>query len=125
MRDYTLIMTPQRKRLLLIAVFGVALVVTLIFGARFVRRLIAPPDREPIRGWQNLPYIARAYRVDPEQLHIALGLTPGVPDRRPIEEIAKTQNRTLDEVIQTLQKRIEEIAPGPPRKRRPLPTSTP
>jgi hypothetical protein len=118
-------MTPQRKRLLLIAIFAVALVVTVIFGVRFVRRVLSPPDREPIRGWQNIPYIARAYRVNPNELHVALGLTPGQPDRRPIEEIAKSQNRPLDEVIQTLQKRIEEIAPGPPRRRPRLPTSTP
>ncbi len=111
---------------MLIVGFAVALVITTIFGFRFVRRLfIAPPDREPIRAWQNIPYIARAYRVDPQELHAALELTPGVPDRRPLTEIAKDQNRTVDEMIKVLENRIATIAPGPPRRRPRLATATP
>lgn len=119
-------MTPQRKRILIIAGFAIALAITVFFGFRFVRRLfIAPPDREPIRAWQNIPYIARAYRVDPKELHAALELTPGVPDRRPLAEIAKDQNRSVDEMITILQNRIATIAPGPPRRRPRPPTATP
>jgi len=72
-----------------------------------------------VRGWMNLPYIARAYGVDPQMLHDALGLTPGVPDRRPLEEIAASTNRSLDEMIAVVDRKILELAPEPRRGRRP------
>jgi len=120
----------QNRRWLLLALFAVALAVTVFFGFRFVRRVfLAPPSREPVRGWMNLPYIARAYGVDPQVLHDALGLTPGVPDRRPLEEIAQSTNRSLEDMISVVDKKIQELAPEPPRRRgrRPLetPTSSP
>jgi hypothetical protein len=106
------------RRWLLLAAFGIVLAVTVFFGFRFVRRVfLAPPSREPVRGWMNLPYIARAYDVDPQVLHDALGLTPGVPDRRPLEEIAASTNRSVDEMIEIVDKKILELAPEPPRRR--------
>lgn len=110
----------KTQKWLLLAAFSIILAVTFFFGFRFVRRVfIAPPSREPVRGWMNLPYIARAYGVDPQTLHDALGLTPGVPDRRPLEEIAASTNRSLDEMIATVDKKILELAPEPRRGRRP------
>ena len=93
------------KKFFIIAGFAIALAVTLFFGFRFVRRVfIAPPSREPVRGWMNLPYIARAYGVDPQVLHDALKLEPGVPERRPLEEIAKATNRSREELISIVDK---------------------
>lgn len=108
----------KNRRWLLLSVFGIVLAVTLFFGFRFVRRVfIAPPSREPVRGWMNLPYIARAYGVSPQMLHDALGLTPGVPDTRPLQEIAASTNRSVDEMIAVVDKKIQELAPEPRRRR--------
>ena len=92
-------MTQQRKRLLLIGAFVLALAITLFFGLRFALRVINRPTRDPIRAWQDIVYISRAFGVPPRVLEEALGLPPGPPpDRRPIGEIASAQNRTNDAV---------------------------
>ncbi len=118
-------MSQQRKRLLLLAAFTVALSITLFFGVRLVRRVLYRPTFEPIRAWMNIGYVARAYGVPPRVLEEALGLPPGPPpDRRPLSEIAKAQNRTTDEVIQILEKAIAEARP-PNHHPPPPPTKTP
>jgi hypothetical protein len=116
----------KNRRWLLLSVFSIVLAVTLFFGFRFVRRVfIAPPSREPVRGWMNLPYIARAYGVNPQMLHDALGLTPGVPDTRPLQEIAASTNRSVDEMITVVDKKIQELAPEPRHRRGRSLASTP
>jgi hypothetical protein len=116
----------KNRRWLLLSVFSIVLAVTLFFGFRFVRRVfIAPPSREPVRGWMNLPYIARAYGVSPQMLHDALGLTPGVPDTRPLQEIAASTNRSIDEMIAVVDKKIQELAPEPRHRRGRSLASTP
>ena len=110
-------MSQQRKRILLIGGLVLALVITLFFGSRFVRRILFRPSREPIREWMSVGYIARAYGVQPPVLEQALGLPPGPPpDRRPISEIAKAQNKTSAEVIAILEKAIEAARPPRPAK---------
>jgi hypothetical protein len=116
-------MSEQRKRLLLIGTFIIALLITLFFGVRLVRRILYRPTREPIRAWMNIGYVARAYGLPPQVLEEALGLPPGPPpDRRPLSEIAKAQNRTTDEVIQILEKAIAQARP--PDHHPPRPTKT-
>ena len=108
-------MSPQRKRFLLIGGFSIALLITLFFGARLVWRFIDRPTREPIRSWMNVGYVAHAYGVPPYVLEEALGLpTVPPPDRRPLSEIAQSQNRTTDELIQILEARIAQGPPWPP-----------
>ena len=122
-------MTQQRKRLLLIGAFVLALAITLFFGLRFARRVINRPTRDPIRAWQDIGYISRAYGVPPRVLEEALGLPQGPPpDRRPIGEIASAQNRTTTEVMQILETRIARERPpppAPPPPRQPPPGGTP
>lgn len=119
-------MSQQRKRLLLLGTFIVALTITLFFGVRLVRRILYRPTREPIRAWMNIGYVARAYGVPPPVLEKALGLPPGPPpDRRPISDIAKAQNRTTSEVIQIIEKAIAEARPPDHHPPPPPPTNTP
>jgi hypothetical protein len=97
-----------------------------LFAVRTVRRAIYwhYHQDEPIRPWMSLGYIAHSYRVPPWVLSQALGLPrePGKPDRRPIREIARQQNRSVDEVITILQDAIVHARPpypppGPPPPR--------
>jgi len=109
----------SRQWLVLLA-FVVAVSFTGLFAVRTVRRAIYwhYHQDEPIRPWMNLGYIAHSYSVPPWVLHQALGLPPQ-PDRRPIREIARAQNRSVDEVIAILQNAIVHSRPpypppGPP-----------
>jgi hypothetical protein len=108
------------RQWLVVLAFVLVLSFTGLFAVRTVRRAIYwhYHQDEPIRPWMNLGYIAHSYNVPPWVLHQALGL-PQKPDRRPIREIAREQNRSVDEVIATLQNAIVHSRPpypppGPP-----------
>jgi hypothetical protein len=102
---------------------AVAFLLAVSVGVFFVVRAVRPViywhyhQDEPIRGWMNLGYVAHSYHVPPHVLHAALGL-PDKPDRRPLREIAKEQNRSIDEIRTLL---LEAIV----QARRPYPASPP
>lgn len=111
-----------------LVVLALVLVVSFtgLFAVRTVRRAIYwhYHQDEPIRPWMNLGYIARSHDVPPWVLSEALGLPPKTdrPDRRPIREIARAQNRSVGEVIAILQEAIIRARPpypppGPPPRR--------
>jgi hypothetical protein len=108
-----------------LVVLALVLVVSFtgLFAIRTVRRAIYWHHHkdEPIRPWMSLGYIARSHGVPASVLYQALNLPPktGGPDRRPIREIAREQNRSVDEVIVILQDAIVRARPpypppGPP-----------
>jgi len=76
---------------------------------------------EPIRGWMTVGYVAHSYRVPPHVLYEALGLPPRPHDRRPLRRIAKSQNRTMDEVRAILQNAITRARPLSPARLAPSP----
>jgi hypothetical protein len=115
----------RRKQWALLAAFALIVAITGVFVVRTVRRTIywRVHHDEPIRPWMSLPYVAHSYRVPPYILYEALGITPSPRDRRPIREIAKEQNRSVDEVILDLQNAIARerashpAGPPPPADR--------
>lgn len=108
-------MTDRQKRVLLVGCLVVTLAVTIIFGVRLAGRLAHRPPREPIRPWMSVPHIARAYEVPSALLFEALELpATRPPDLRPIAEIARAQNRSVQEVIRILEERIQRGPPDPP-----------
>ena len=118
----------KRRRYLLIGGFVIALVVTLFFGYRLVRRILFRPSREPIREWMDVGYIARAYGIPPYVLEEVIGIPYGPPpDRRPIAAIARAQGKTSAEVVKLIQDRINKGPPypPPPDERRPPRTPAP
>jgi hypothetical protein len=106
-------------------VVALAFLVSLSLSIFFVVRAVRPViywhyhQDEPIRGWMNLGYVAHSYHVPPHVLHSALGL-PDKPDRRPLREIAKEQNRSIDEIRTLLLEAIVQArrsnppSPSPP-----------
>jgi hypothetical protein len=114
------------RRWLVVLAFVLVVSFTGFFAARTIRRAVYwhYHQDEPIRPWMNLGYIAHSYNVPPWVLHRALGLSPQPgksdrPDRRPIREIAREQNRSVAEVIALLQDAIVHVRPpypppGPP-----------
>jgi hypothetical protein len=114
---------PGWRQWLVLLAFVVVVAATGMFAVRTVRRAIYwhYHQDDPIRPWMSVGYIAHSYRVPPWVLRQALGLPPkpNGPDRRPIREIAREQNRPVDEVIAILQNAIVHARPpypppGPP-----------
>jgi hypothetical protein len=108
------------RQWLIVLAFALVVAVTGLFAVRTVRRAVYWHNHkdEPIRPWMSIGYIAHSHRVPPYVLTEALGL-PRKPDRRPIGEIARQQNRSVDEVIAILQNAIVHVRPpypppGPP-----------
>lgn len=103
---------------LVVLAFALVVSFTGVFVVRTARRAIYWHYHrdETIRPWMSLGYIAHSYRVPPYVLHQALGLplNPGKPDKRPIREIARDQNRPVDEVIDILQNAIVHARPPYP-----------
>jgi|SRR5581483_11173487 len=73
---------------------------------------------EPIRGWMTVGYVAHSYHVQPRVLYQALGLQNHPPDRRPLYQIAKSQNRSMEQVRTIL---IDAIANARPANQPPPP----
>jgi len=110
------------RQWLVVLAFALAVTLTGLFAVRTVRRAVYWHNHrdEPIRPWMSIGYIAHSYRVPPYVLTEALGLPPK-PDRRPIREIARQQNRPVKEVIEILQSAIVHVRPpypppGPPQR---------
>jgi hypothetical protein len=112
---------PTWRQSVVAVAFLLALSVAVFFVVRAVRPMIYwhYHQDEPIRGWMNLGYVAHSYHVPPHVLHSALGL-PDKPDRRPLREIAKEQNRSMDEIRTALLEAIVQArrsnppSPSPP-----------
>ena len=108
------------------SVVAVAFLVSLSLATFFVVRAVRPMiywhyhQDEPIRGWMTLGYVAHSYHVPPHVLHSALGLPDKPPDKRPLREIAKAQNRSMDEIRSLLLQAIDQArlphpaSPSPP-----------
>src|SRR5882724_4103711 len=104
------------KQALVALAFLLSLSVAVVFVVRAVRPAIYWHYHrdEPIRGWMNVGYVAHSYHVPPYVLYQALGLPPKPPDRRPLREIAKEQNRSLDEIRAVLLEAIAHARPPYP-----------
>ena len=105
-----------QKWIVLIA-FALVVAATGIFAVRTVRRAMFWRQHrdEVIRPWMSIPYVAHSYRVPPHILYQALGIPPQPHDRRPLRQIAREHDRSVDEVITVLHDAIvRERAKHPP-----------
>ena len=110
---------------LVLWLFLAALVVTGLFGFRTVRRAIYWQTHrdEQIRPWMSVSYVSRSYRVPSPVLYQAIGETPVPHDRRPLRELAREQNRPVEDLISKLQQAIIQARSSPPAPPRPPPPS--
>lgn len=104
------------RQWLVLAAFLLIIGFTGLHAFRFVRDAVywSYHRDEEIRGWMPVGYVAHSYRVPPHVLYQALGLPHKPPDRRPLREIARAQNRSLDEVKAVLQDAIVHARPPYP-----------
>jgi len=106
-----------RQKWIVVAALVLTVVVTGLFAVRTVRRAMywrAHRD-EVIRPWMSIPYVAHSYRVPPHVLYKALGIPPQAHDRRPLKQVAREQNRSVDEVTSVLRDTITRERANYPR----------
>jgi hypothetical protein len=117
---------PRERKLLLALV--IALAVAVFFGVRLTRRFSTRPEREPVRPWMSVPYVARSYGIPAPELYVALGVPVpergSAPDRKPIGEFARDLGISPDAAVKLIEDRLakEPLTKGP---RPPPPTRTP
>lgn len=106
------------QRGLILAAFILVLGFTALNALRVVRHLTRGQYQrdEEIHGWMTIGYIGHSYHVPPQIIQQALGLPESPPDTRPLREIAKAQNRSIDELTASLQDAITKARPSPPDK---------
>lgn len=100
--------TPGWRQWTMLVIFALVVTVTGLFAVRTVRRTIYWRQHrdEQIRPWMTVPYVAHSYRIPPRVLYEALGIPHRPGDRRPLKQIAREQNISVDQVIETLQRAI-------------------
>ena len=105
-----------RKHWFAIVVLALVLLITGLFAVRTFRRAVywRLHRDEVIRPWMSVPYVAHSYRVPPHVLYEALGIAPQPHDRKPIKEIAREQNISVEQLITTLQQAIARERAGVP-----------
>lgn len=105
-----------RKQWFAIVVLALVLLITGLFAVRTVRRAVywRLHRDEVIRPWMSVPYVAHSYRVPPHVLYEALGIAPQPHDRKPINEIAREQNISVEQLVTTLQQAIARERAGIP-----------
>ena len=110
-----------RRGLVLVA-FILVLGFTGLNAFRVVRHLTSGQYQrdEEIRGWMTIGYIGHSYHVPPQIIQQALGLPESPPDTRPLLEIAKSQNRSVNELTASLQDAITQARPLPSGESLPL-----
>jgi hypothetical protein len=117
-----------RKQWFAIVVLALVLLITGLFAVRTFRRAVywRLHRDEVIRPWMSVPYVAHSYRVPPHVLYEALGIAPQPHDRKPIKEIAREQNISVEQLVTTLQQAIaRERAQIPPGSQSPPPGRSP
>jgi hypothetical protein len=104
------------RQWLVVLLFLLAVLGTGFFATRAVRRAIYWQNHrdEPIRPWMSVHYVARSYRVPPYVLYQAIGVEPQPRDRRPLRELAREQNRAVEDLIKQLQEAIIHSRPPYP-----------
>ena len=125
--------TSLARRPYLVAAVAVAFIAVLFFGGnaawRLFRRFDRPPpvprqtDVSQIAGWMSVPYVARAYRVPPQELFGALGVSPEDHRRSTLDGIALETGRSSDEVLAVVRATVEawQEAHPPPKPGDPKP----
>jgi hypothetical protein len=99
-----------------VLVFLLVVFATVVFAVRTIRPAIYwhYHQDEPISEWMNIEYVAHSYKVPPHVLFLALELPHKPPDKRPLRDIAKAQNKSMDEIKATLMDAIVHARPPYP-----------
>ncbi|MFN3724080.1 MAG: hypothetical protein ACK4VZ_13640 [Paracoccaceae bacterium] len=97
-------MTLFRRHPVLATLFALALILTLVFAARFVAQVVywSDPARQEqeVEGWMTLRYVAKSWRLSPLDLSEQAGLpAPARGSRKTLEQLADEMGLPLAELI--------------------------
>ena len=113
---------PRRRwmlvLLLIIAIVGI--VIAGLFASRMMRRGRPPlPPRETnvslIAGWMTVDYIARTFRIPPEELFHELDIPATRRDPRSLNDLAAQGGRSSDELVAAARAAVEKLQIAFPR----------
>ena len=107
---------PKRAVFFVVVAFLLAICMTFVFAYRVGRHArLMHWEREPIRPWMSVPFIAHVHHVPVDELFAAIGVKPKQPrDRRALRRIAHEEKRPVDELIRELNQAIgKERGPSP------------
>jgi hypothetical protein len=108
MADLRMMMT---RRQALQSALAASIALLLFFAARASYRFyrFKKDANEPVGPWMSLGYAARAHGIDPGALHLALGFTPGKPERGPLGGIAKRHGFDVKDFMVRVNAEVERL----------------
>lgn len=99
----------RRRSPLLMAAFGLAVVLCLAFAVRagLSAWTLAQARGQPVADWMTPRLVVRAYAVEPAQLAAILNLEPGSAPRETLAQIAAAQGRPLAQLLAEVQALVD------------------
>jgi hypothetical protein len=106
---------PQRWltiALLVLAVVGI--VAAGAFAYRLYQRRNRPPppprqtDASQIAGWMTVGYVARGFRVPPDEILKAINVEPRGNERKSLDEMADASGRSRGELVAAVQATVKD-----------------
>lgn len=99
----------RRRHTLLLAAFGLAVVLTFGFALRagISAWNLAQAQGQPVADWMTPRFVVRAYDVEPAALAGLLALEPGSAPRETLAQIAAAQGRPLAQVLAEVQALVD------------------
>lgn len=95
----------RHRRWLIVGLVLLALIGAVVAGrsaTRMFRRGPPPPrqtDVSLVAGWMTVPYVARTYRVPPDDIFRAIGVEPRGNERKSIDDLAAASGRSSAELV--------------------------
>lgn len=115
---------PRLVVALLVALAVAGIAVAGVFAYRLherQQRRPPPPPRQTdvslIAGWMTVPYVARRYRVPPEEIFRALDVPAQGNERRSLNDLAAAHSRSPEEVVATVQTAVRDYQATHPAAR--------
>jgi hypothetical protein len=98
-----------RRHPVLTIAFVLALIATVIFGARALMFAITLDFRaeQPVAGWMTPRYVLRTYGLDPAELEALLDLDSRDEARLPLDAIARAKGEDLADLLARLQAALD------------------
>lgn len=90
--------------------FWLSLAIGLVFAGDAAWRVLSDDGRRPVEDWMSPRHVMAVFHVPEADLARILGFTPGAPPFASLRELARTQGRSLADVMAEIQAAAEAHA---------------